>query len=63
MKHKKSKPRVVWKRRAPSEPHTLDRLHRAITLNRSHDYLNPGFGQHNRPEWMKSEILVVMVAQ
>lgn len=58
----KKKPRIAWKRKPSTDgPHSLDRLGHAITLNRSHDYLNPGFGQRHRPEWM--EILVVMVAQ
>ena len=30
----------------------LIRLAQAIKWSRSYDYLNPGFGQHNAPEWL-----------
>jgi hypothetical protein len=49
----------------PGTMYTLNRLRRAITWGRSHDYLNPGFGQRNRPEWMdfRAPIMAVVSAR
>lgn len=49
----------------PGSMYTLNRLRRAITWGRAYDYLNPGFGQHNAPEWMdfRAPIMGVVTAR